>query len=168
VYLFVFLGAVAAGTLAGGPVGDRIGFRAVIWVSILGVLPFTLVLPYMNLFWKVTLTVPIGLVLASAFSAIIVYAQELLPSRVGTVAGLVFGFAFGMGALARPSWAYLPTVRALISCIRSARSSPWLAYEPASCRTWSDKPRPRRQYEADARCQASTVVTPPGRETSEI
>ncbi|WP_337176477.1 MFS transporter [Paludisphaera sp.] len=98
-YLFVFLGAVAAGTLAGGPIGDRIGFKAVIWASILGVLPFTLALPYANLFWTVVLTVPIGVVLASAFSAIIVYAQELLPSRVGTVAGLFFGFAFGMGGL---------------------------------------------------------------------
>jgi FSR family fosmidomycin resistance protein-like MFS transporter len=98
-YLFVFLGAVAAGTFAGGPIGDRIGFKAVIWTSILGVLPFTLILPYANLFWTVVLTVPIGVVLASAFSAIIVYAQELLPSRVGTVAGLFFGFAFGMGGL---------------------------------------------------------------------
>lgn len=99
VYLFVFLGSVAAGTLAGGPVGDRIGFKAVIWVSILGVLPFTLVLPYVNLFWTVLLTIPIGLILASAFSAIMVYAQELLPSRVGMIAGLFFGFAFGMGGL---------------------------------------------------------------------
>jgi FSR family fosmidomycin resistance protein-like MFS transporter len=99
VYLFVFLGAVAAGTLAGGPVGDRIGFKAVIWVSILGILPFTLVLPHVSLFWTAVLTVPIGLILASAFSAIIVYAQELVPSRVGTIAGLFFGFAFGMGGL---------------------------------------------------------------------
>jgi FSR family fosmidomycin resistance protein-like MFS transporter len=99
VYLFVFLGAVAAGTLAGGPVGDRIGFKAVIWVSILGVLPFTLVLPYANLFWTVVLTVPIGVILASAFSAIIVYAQELVPSRVGMIAGLFFGFAFGMAGI---------------------------------------------------------------------
>ncbi|QJW93205.1 Fosmidomycin resistance protein [Frigoriglobus tundricola] len=98
-HLFVFLGAVAAGTLAGGPVGDRIGFKAVIWVSILGVLPFTLILPHASLFWTTVLTIPIGLILASAFSAIVVYAQELLPSRVGTVAGLFFGFAFGMGAL---------------------------------------------------------------------
>ncbi len=97
--LFVFLGAVAAGTLLGGPVGDRIGFKAVIWVSILGVLPFTLVLPYANLFWTAVLTVPIGLILASAFSAIIVYAQELVPSRVGMIAGLFFGFAFGMAGI---------------------------------------------------------------------
>lgn len=97
--LFVFLGAVAAGTFFGGPVGDRVGFKAVIWGSILGVLPFTLVLPHVNLFWTTVLTVPIGLVLASAFSAIMVYAQELLPSRVGMVAGLFFGFAFGMGGV---------------------------------------------------------------------
>ncbi len=97
--LFVFLGAVAAGTFLGGPVGDRVGFKAVIWGSILGVLPFTLVLPYANLFWTTVLTVPIGLILASAFSAIMVYAQELLPSRVGMVAGLFFGFAFGMGGV---------------------------------------------------------------------
>lgn len=98
-YLFVFLGAVAAGTVGGGPVGDKIGFRAVIWWSILGVLPFTLVLPHVNLFWTAVLTVPIGLILASAFSAIIVYAQELLPSRVGLVAGMFFGFAFGMAGI---------------------------------------------------------------------
>jgi FSR family fosmidomycin resistance protein-like MFS transporter len=97
--LFVFLGAVAAGTFLGGPVGDRIGFKAVIWGSILGVLPFTLLLPYANLFWTTALTIPIGLILASAFSAIMVYAQELLPSRVGMVAGLFFGFAFGMGGV---------------------------------------------------------------------
>ena len=99
VCLFVFLGAVAAGTLAGGPIGDRIGFKAVIWASILGVLPFTMLLPHVNLFWTIALTIPIGAILASAFSAIIVYAQELLPSRVGMVAGLFFGFAFGMGGL---------------------------------------------------------------------
>ncbi|VTR97087.1 fosmidomycin resistance protein : Major facilitator superfamily (MFS_1) transporter OS=Blastopirellula marina DSM 3645 GN=DSM3645_17235 PE=4 SV=1: MFS_1 [Gemmata massiliana] len=97
--LFVFLGAVAAGTFLGGPVGDRVGFKVVIWGSILGVLPFTLILPYANLFWTTVLTVPIGLILASAFSAIMVYAQELLPSRVGMVAGLFFGFAFGMGGV---------------------------------------------------------------------
>ena len=97
--LFVFLGAVATGTFFGGPVGDRVGYKAVIWVSILGVLPFTLILPHANLFWTTVLTVPIGLVIASAFSAIMVYAQELLPSRVGMVAGLFFGFAFGMGGV---------------------------------------------------------------------
>ncbi len=98
-HLFVFLGAVAAGTLAGGPIGDRIGRRYVIWGSILGVLPFTLLLPHANLAWTTLLTVVIGLVLASAFSAIIVYAQELVPGRTGVVAGLFFGFAFGMGGI---------------------------------------------------------------------
>lgn len=98
-FLFIFLGSVAAGTVVGGPIGDRLGFKFVIWISILGVLPFTLILPYANLFWTAVLTVPIGLILASAFSAIVVYAQELLPSRVGLVAGLFFGFAFGMGGL---------------------------------------------------------------------
>jgi FSR family fosmidomycin resistance protein-like MFS transporter len=98
-YLFLFLGAVAVGTIAGGPIGDRLGFKFVIWGSILGVLPFTLVLPYANLFWTAVLTVPIGFILASAFPAILVYAQELLPSRVGMIAGLFFGFAFGMGGL---------------------------------------------------------------------
>ncbi len=97
--LFVFLGATAVGTIAGGPIGDRIGRKVVIWGSILGVLPFTLILPYANLFWTVALTIPIGLILASAFAAIVVYAQELMPGKVGTVAGLFFGFAFGMGGV---------------------------------------------------------------------
>jgi FSR family fosmidomycin resistance protein-like MFS transporter len=98
-HLFVFLGAVAAGTFIGGPVGDRIGRKYVIWVSILGVLPFTLLLPYANLLWTEVLSVVIGLVLASAFSAIVVFAQELVPGRVGTVSGIFFGFAFGAGAI---------------------------------------------------------------------
>ncbi|WP_116653430.1 MFS transporter [Pelagibacterium sediminicola] len=99
VYLFVFLGAAAAGTFIGGPIGDRIGRKAVIWVSILGPLPFTLVLPYAGLELSIALTAIIGFVLASAFSAIVVYAQELLPGRVGMIAGLMFGTAFGAGAL---------------------------------------------------------------------
>ena len=98
-HLFVFFGAVAGGTIAGGPLGDRFGRKVVIWTSILGVLPFTLALPYANLFWTGVLSVPIGMILASAFPAIVVYAQELLPARVGTVAGLSFGFAFGMGGI---------------------------------------------------------------------
>ena len=99
-HLFVFLGFVAAGTLIGGPVGDRIGRKYVIWVSILGVLPFTLLMPYANLFWTGILSAVIGFVLASAFSAILVYAQELVPGKVGMIAGLFFGFAFGMGGIA--------------------------------------------------------------------
>jgi FSR family fosmidomycin resistance protein-like MFS transporter len=98
-HLFAFLGAVAAGTIIGGPVGDRIGRKYVIWGSILGVLPFTLALPYANLVWTGVLSVVIGLILASAFSAILVYAQELIPGRVGMIAGLFFGFAFGMAGL---------------------------------------------------------------------
>jgi FSR family fosmidomycin resistance protein-like MFS transporter len=97
--LFIFLAAAAVGTFIGGPIGDRIGRKYVIWGSILGVLPFTLALPFASLFWTVALTIVIGLVLASAFSAILVYAQELLPGRIGAVSGLFFGFAFGMGGL---------------------------------------------------------------------
>jgi FSR family fosmidomycin resistance protein-like MFS transporter len=99
IHLFYFLGAVALGTFVGGPVGDRFGRKFVIWGSILGVLPFTLLLPHADLFWTSVLSVIIGVVLSSAFSAILVYAQELLPGRVGMVAGLFFGFAFGMGGI---------------------------------------------------------------------
>lgn len=98
-YLFVFLFAVAAGTMFGGPIGDRIGRKRVIWVSILGIAPFTLLLPYCSLTLTAFLSFLIGLVLASAFSAIVVYAQELMPGRVGMVAGLFFGFAFGIGGI---------------------------------------------------------------------
>ena len=97
--LFVILGSVAAGTIGGGPVGDRFGFKTVIWISILGILPFTLILPYANLFWTIVLTIPIGMIQASAFTAMIVYAQELVPGRVGLIGGLFFGFAFGMAGL---------------------------------------------------------------------
>jgi FSR family fosmidomycin resistance protein-like MFS transporter len=98
--LFLFLAAVAFGTIIGGPVGDRIGRRTVIWVSILGVLPFTLMLPWANLFWTGALSIIIGVALASAFPAIVVFGQELLPGRVGMVAGLFFGAAFGVGSMA--------------------------------------------------------------------
>jgi FSR family fosmidomycin resistance protein-like MFS transporter len=99
VYLFVFLGSVALGTILGGPIGDRFGRKIVIWGSILGVLPFTLILPHADLFWTVVLTIPIGLIMASSFPAIIVFAQELVPGRVGVVSGLFFGVTFGMGGL---------------------------------------------------------------------
>jgi FSR family fosmidomycin resistance protein-like MFS transporter len=99
IHLFVFLGAVAAGTLIGGPVGDRVGRKYVIWASILGVLPFTLLLPYVSLAWTGPLTVVIGLILASALSAILVYAQELVPGRVGMISGLFYGSAFGMAGI---------------------------------------------------------------------
>ncbi|MEP6611624.1 MAG: MFS transporter, partial [Mucilaginibacter sp.] len=97
VYLFLFLGAVAAGTVIGGPLGDRFGRKYIIWISILGVAPFTMLLPYVSLFWTGTLSVVIGLILSSAFSAILVYATDLVPGKVGLIAGLFFGLAFGMG-----------------------------------------------------------------------
>jgi FSR family fosmidomycin resistance protein-like MFS transporter len=100
IYLFVFLFAVAAGTIAGGPLGDRFGRKAVIWVSILGVAPFSLTLPHVGLTGTIILSAFAGFILASAFSAILVFAQELLPGRVGTVAGLFFGFAFGVSGIA--------------------------------------------------------------------
>lgn len=98
-HLFLFLFAVATGTLLGGPIGDRVGRKYVIWFSILGVAPFTLLLPYANLFWTTVLSIMIGVILASAFSAILVYAQELIPGKIGMISGLFFGFAFGMGGL---------------------------------------------------------------------
>ena len=99
IYLFAFLGAVAAGTLFGGALGDRFGRKYIIWISILGVAPFTLLLPYVSLFWTGILSVIIGLIISSAFSAILVYATELVPGKVGLIAGLFFGLAFGMGGL---------------------------------------------------------------------
>jgi len=98
-YLFAFMGAVAAGTMIGGPLGDRFGRKHIIWVSILGVAPFSLLLPHANLFWTGALAVIIGMILSSAFSAILVYATDLVPGKVGMIAGLFFGFAFGMGGL---------------------------------------------------------------------
>jgi FSR family fosmidomycin resistance protein-like MFS transporter len=106
-HLFAFLGAVAAGTFIGGPVGDRFGRKYVIWGSIFGVLPFTIALPWVNLFWTGVLSVVVGLILASAFSAILVYAQELAPGRVGLVAGLFFGFAFGVAGLGAAALGWL-------------------------------------------------------------
>jgi FSR family fosmidomycin resistance protein-like MFS transporter len=150
IHLFVFLGAVAAGALIGGPVGDRIGRKAVIWGSILGVLPFTMLLPHVDLFWTGVLTVVIGLVLASAFSAILVYAQELIPGKVGTISGLFFGLAFGMGGIGAALLgrladhtgivfvykvcAYLPAI-GLLACflpnLEKIGSKPLLAGDPA-------------------------------------
>lgn len=100
IYLFVFLFAVAVGTIAGGPIGDKIGRKLVIWISILGMAPFAILLPHANLFWTTVLSIINGMILASAFPAILVYATELLPGKVGTIAGLFFGFAFGMAGIA--------------------------------------------------------------------
>jgi FSR family fosmidomycin resistance protein-like MFS transporter len=113
IYSFVFLFAVAAGTFAGGPLGDRFGRKVVIWFSILGVAPFSLALPHAGLTITVVLTVFIGAILASAFSAILVFAQELLPGRVGAVAGLFFGFAFGVSAIAAAALGALADVTSL-------------------------------------------------------
>ena len=106
-FLFLFLGAVALGTFIGGPVGDRIGRKRVIWWSILGVLPFSLLMPFANLFWTAVLSVVIGVILASAFSAVLVYAQDLVPGRVGLISGLFFGFAFGMAGVSALILGYL-------------------------------------------------------------
>jgi FSR family fosmidomycin resistance protein-like MFS transporter len=97
--LFIYMTAIAAGTLIGGPVTDRIGRRPMIWISIVGALPFTLALPYADLFWTKALIVVIGLLMASAFPAILVYAQELVPGRIGMISGMFFGFTFGLGGL---------------------------------------------------------------------
>jgi len=105
--LFLFLGAVAAGTFFGGPIGDKIGRKAVIWFSILGAAPFTLALPYADLFWTSVLSVIIGFILASAFSAIVVYAQELVPGNVGMIAGIFFGLMFGFGGIGAALLGYL-------------------------------------------------------------
>ena len=99
VLLFVFLGAVAAGTFIGGPIGDRIGRKPVIWISILGALPFTLMLPHASFGWTVALSAIIGFIIASAFSAILVFAQGLVPGRIGMISGLFFGFAFGVAGI---------------------------------------------------------------------
>ena len=120
-HLFAFLGAVAIGTFAGGPIGDRFGRKPVIWFSILGAFPFALMLPYAGLAWTGILSVIIGLILASAFTAILVYAQELMPGRVGTVAGMVFGFSFGLGGLGAAAlgriadWTSIETVYQAVS-----------------------------------------------------
>ncbi|MGS7252257.1 MFS transporter [Pseudomonas sp. SK] len=112
-HLFLFLGAVAAGTFFGGPIGDRIGRKAVIWFSILGAAPFTLALPYADLFWTTVLSVVIGFILASAFSAIVVYAQELVPGSVGMIAGIFFGLMFGFGGIGAALLGYVADLRGI-------------------------------------------------------
>jgi FSR family fosmidomycin resistance protein-like MFS transporter len=118
VYLFIFLFAVAAGTIAGGPVGDRIGRKLVIWISILGMAPFALLLPHANLFWTAVLSICNGMILASAFPAILVYATELLPRSVGTIAGFFFGFAFGVAGIASAVLGKLADVTSIIFVIK--------------------------------------------------
>ena len=117
-HLFLFLGAIAVGTLIGGPIGDRIGRKPILWISILGVLPLSLALPFVSLFWTDVLAVLIGLTMASAFPAIIVYAQDFLPGRVGMIAGLFFGFAFGMGGIGAALIGWLADVRGIEGAFR--------------------------------------------------
>lgn len=112
-HLFLFLGAVAAGTFFGGPIGDKIGRKAVIWFSILGVAPFTLLMPHVDLFWTSVLSVVIGFILASAFSAIVVYAQELVPGNVGMIAGVFFGLMFGFGGIGAALLGHLADVHGI-------------------------------------------------------
>ncbi|POA28869.1 MULTISPECIES: MFS transporter [unclassified Pseudomonas] len=112
-HLFLFLGAVAAGTFFGGPIGDKVGRKAVIWFSILGVAPFTLILPHVDLFWTSILSVVIGFILASAFSAIVVYAQELVPGNVGMIAGVFFGLMFGFGGIGAALLGHLADIRGI-------------------------------------------------------
>lgn len=113
-YLFAFLGAVAVGTFAGGPVGDWIGRKAVVWVSFLGVAPFALLLPYADLFWTAVLAIIVGLIMSSAFAALVVYAQEAVPGRVGMVAGLMFGLMFGIGGIGAAGLGYLADIHGIV------------------------------------------------------
>lgn len=125
-YLFLFLFAVAAGTIVGGPIGDRIGRKYVIWISILGVAPFAWVLPYADLFWTAALSVGIGLILASAFSAILVYAQELAPGKVGLIAGLFFGLAFGIAGIGSAQLGKIADQTSIITVFHFCRYLPLL------------------------------------------
>ena len=123
-YLFLFLAAVAAGTFAGGPVGDRIGRKAVVWVSFLGVAPFALLLPHAGVFWTAVLAIAIGLVMSSAFAALVVYAQEAVPGRVGLVSGVMFGLMFGIGGIAAASLGHLADTHGIV------RVYQWCAWLP--------------------------------------
>jgi FSR family fosmidomycin resistance protein-like MFS transporter len=125
-YLFLFLFAVALGTIVGGPVGDKIGRKLVIWISILGMAPFALALPFANLFWTAMLSIVIGMIMASAFPAILVYATELLPGKVGTIAGLFFGFAFGMAGIGSAVLGKLADATSIIFVIKVCSFLPLL------------------------------------------
>jgi MFS transporter, FSR family, fosmidomycin resistance protein len=153
--LFAFLAAVAAGTMIGGPLGDRFGRKWVIWISIAGVLPFTLVLPFAGLFWTRVLAIVIGLILASAFSAILVYAQELVPGRVGLIAGLFFGFAFGTAGLGAAALGQLADSRGIEFVYRFCAFLPAIGFLTAFLPNL-EKPVPTtvRAPEASAKCSS--------------
>lgn len=140
IYLFCFMAAVAAGTFAGGPVGDRIGRKAVIWISFLGVAPFALLLPHANLFWTAVLAIMIGLIMSSAFAALVVYAQEIVPGRVGLVSGLMFGLMFGIGGIAAAGLGHLADIYGLVWVYRFTAFLPLLGIVTAFL---PGPPRPR-------------------------
>ena len=142
IHLFMFAGAIAAGTIIGGPIGDRIGRKYVIWCSILGVLPFTLALPYANLFWTGILSVVIGVILASAFSAILVYAQELMPGKIGMISGMFFGLAFGMAGVGAALLGNLADHTSIAFVYKFALSCRPSGYSRDSCQIW--RPRSSR------------------------
>jgi FSR family fosmidomycin resistance protein-like MFS transporter len=144
-YLFIFLGAVVAGTVIGGPIGDRIGTRRVIWWSILGVLPFTLILPYADLTWTAVLSVIIGLILASAFPAILVYAQGLIPGRVGMVAGLFFGLAFGIAGIGAAVLGWIADLTSISFVYHICTFLPALGLLAAFLPEMAPSKRPRRR-----------------------
>jgi FSR family fosmidomycin resistance protein-like MFS transporter len=138
-YLFLFLFAVAAGTIIGGPVGDRIGRRAVIWISILGISPFSLLLPHMNLFWTATLSMIVGFIMSSAFPAILVFAIEMMPGNVGLIAGLFFGLAFGMAGIGAAALGKLADATSIAFVVKACAFLPLLglftAFLPKQTRT---------------------------------
>ena len=140
-YLFTFLAAVAAGTFAGGPIGDRIGRKRVIWVSILGAAPFTLALPHVDLFWTGVLSVVIGLVMSSAFSAIVVFAQELVPGKVGMIAGIFFGLMFGVSGIGAAAMGHIADVAGIEQVYRIASFLPLLGILAALLPRLEQKPR---------------------------
>ncbi len=144
-YLFIFLGAVVAGTVIGGPIGDRIGTRRVIWWSILGVLPFTLILPYADLTWTAVLSVIIGLILASAFPAILVYAQGLIPGRVGMVTGLFFGLAFGIAGIGAAVLGWIADLTSISFVYHICAFLPALGLLAAFLPEMAPSKRPRRR-----------------------
>ena len=131
VYLFCFMAAVAAGTFAGGPVGDRIGRKAVIWISFLGVAPFALLLPHAGLFWTCVIAIIIGLVLSSAFAALVVYAQEIVPGRVGLVSGIMFGLMFGLGGIGAAGLGHLADLYGVIWVYKFTAFLPLLGFATA-------------------------------------
>jgi FSR family fosmidomycin resistance protein-like MFS transporter len=140
-HLFAFLASVAVGTLAGGPIADRFGRKYVIWFSILGALPFTLMLPYASLFWTGPITVMIGLILASAFPVIVVFAQELFPGKVGMISGMFFGFAFGMGGLGAAALGWLADTAGIVTVYRICAYLPLIGITAA----WLPNPRKEGQ-----------------------